>query len=103
MGQKFFNPDNFNDTLFKSVFINFNNDTVNLTYRIMRMPPGPTPCIAGVYNALDAEMTRYLPFLKLETKSHYFYAPSIGLILREDFPILGKIRTYNLVRYNIEK
>lgn len=103
MGQKFFHPANFTDTLFKNIFVNFNNDTISLTYRIMRVPPGPASCIAGSFDALDAETTRELPLLNIETKSHYLYASGVGLVLRQDFPVFGKVRTYNLVRYHIEK
>lgn len=102
-GQKFFHPVNINDTLYKNVLTNYNNDTINFTYRIIRIPPGPTHCIAGVFNTLDAESTRYIPFLNIKTKSHYFYTPDIGLVLRQDFPIFGKTTTYNLVRYHIEQ
>ncbi len=102
-GQKFFNPMNFTDTLYKNVIPSLNNDTLNFTYRLMRMPDKPTICMAGTFNTLDAEMTRYLPFLNLTSKSHYFYAKGVGLVLRQDFPIYGNVRTYNLIRYNIEK
>ena len=100
-GQRYFNPVNFTDTLYKNLIPGFNNDTLNFTYRIMRKPDGPIICIAGQFNALDAEMTRYLPFLNIKLKSHYFYSPGIGLILRQDFPIFNNVRTYNLVRYHI--
>jgi hypothetical protein len=101
-GQKFFHPENFVDTLYKNVIPGFNNDTINFTYRLMRKPNKPTLCIAGTFNTLDAEVTRYLPFFNLTSKSHYHYTPGIGLVLRQDFPIFGNVRTYNLVRYHIE-
>ncbi len=102
-GQRFFHPENFTDTLYKNFVPGFNNDTLSFTYRIMRRISGTISCVAGDYNALDAEMTRYLPFFNMKVKSHNYYAKGVGLILRQDFPVFGKIRTYNLLRFHIEK
>lgn len=102
-GQKFFSPTNFSDKLYETAFVNGSGDTTSYTYRKMIIPLGPTHCLVGSFDALDAEMTRYLPFVNRTSKAHALYAPGVGLVFRQDFPLFsGKSKTYNLHHYHLE-
>ncbi len=102
-GEVFFSSTNFTDKLFEDAFINGSGDTTIYTYRKMFKPPGPTPCMAGVFDALDAEMFRTFTFSGKKMDAHAFYAPGVGLIMRSDFPLFsGKRKVYNLHHYHIE-
>jgi hypothetical protein len=103
-GEKFFSPLRQQDTLFSNLVKNINGDTISFTYRIMREPPFPIKCVLGEFRALDAEVNRYFSFVNILDKSHAFYAPRIGLILRQDFfSFAGKRNEYSLIRYNVKQ
>jgi hypothetical protein len=102
-GEVFLAPTNFTDTLSSTAVLNINGDTISFTFRKMFKPNGPTSCFAGFYNALDARVTRILPFVQRRSYAHYYYAPYVGLILRQDFPLLsGKSTYYNLHHYHVQ-
>jgi len=102
-GEKFFSPLYQQDTLFSNLVENINGDTISFTYRIMREPSSPIKCVLGEFRALDAEVNRYFSFVNRLDKSHAFYAPRIGLILRQDFySFAGKRNEYSLIRYNVK-
>jgi len=102
MGQKFLYQMMTDDTLYTNLIKTFNGDTLSFTYRMMRKPPSLITCVLGDFIALDAEMTRYLPFTGRTDIGHYFYSSSIGLILRQDFfTFTGKRTEYSLIRYKI--
>jgi len=101
-GEKFFSPNSFQDTLNTKLVKTINGDTLSFIYRIMRVPPMLIKCVAGEYKALDAETVRLLPFLYKVDVSHAFYAPKVGLILRQDFySFTGVRKEYSLMRYKI--
>lgn len=102
-GEVFFSSTNFTDKLFEDAFINGSGDTTIYTFRKMFKPPGPTQCMAGVFDALDAEMIRTFTFSGKQMDAHAFYAPGVGLIMRRDLPLFsGKRKVYNLHHYHVE-
>ena len=101
-GQRFLYQMITEDTLYRNLIKSINEDTLSFTYRIMVKPQGSIECVMGNYIALDAEMTRYLPFSGRTDKGHYYYSSNIGMILRQDyFNFLGKRTEYSLIRYMI--
>ncbi len=102
-GERFFNADAIDDTLHRSITKTSTGNILSVTYRIMKKPLNKISCLQGSYFSLDAESIRFLPFLNLSTKSHTYYAPNIGLILWQDYPRTGLVKTYSLHHYYLVK
>lgn len=101
-GEKFMIANNFTDSLVSETVKLFGN-IFSKTYRLMYKPSSAITTKAGAFDAVEARFTEEYPLVGYSYVAHAYYAPNIGLILRQDKPnASGKFTVYNLLRYQVE-